>query len=274
MYAKVFGIDVPLTQSQPTESTHETHRTTSAPKSPNHDKEAAESSAPRRSKLRYHKEIEKMVDGQENIVDDSSIPMNDEPSIPDTKIEPRSNKESSEVEITKDKEVEITKEKEVEIIKETLVVDITNVAQSQLSLCSKTTISTVPSKESDPQSNNKLAIWLALRDENDIEDIIHVDYNARYPVLCRNRMQWSNIGIHRSTVTWKSCMTPLRIESYQPKVNLTAPTMTFPRIEDHEMFSIIYEPVHGIIYKNSKKEKRVMRHSEIHKFCDAYVNKC
>ncbi|GJS16752.1 hypothetical protein Tco_0411224 [Tanacetum coccineum] len=35
------------------------------------------------------------------------------------------------------------------------------------------------------------------------------------------------------------------------------------------MFSIIYEPVHGIINKNSKKEKRVMRHSEIHKFCDA-----
>ncbi|GKF34123.1 hypothetical protein Tco_0107323 [Tanacetum coccineum] len=39
------------------------------------------------------------------------------------------------------------------------------------------------------------------------------------------------------------------------------------------MFSIIYEPVHGIIYKNSKKEKRVMRHSEIHKFCDATLNK-
>ncbi|GKC70276.1 retrovirus-related pol polyprotein from transposon TNT 1-94 [Tanacetum coccineum] len=35
------------------------------------------------------------------------------------------------------------------------------------------------------------------------------------------------------------------------------------------MFSIIYEPMHGIIYKNSKKEKKVMRHSEIHKFCDA-----
>ncbi|GJV32032.1 hypothetical protein Tco_1392432 [Tanacetum coccineum] len=57
------------------------------------------------------------------------------------------------------------------------------------------------------------------------------------------------------------------------KVNLTAPTMTFPGIEDHEMFSIIYEPVHGIIYKNSKKEKRVMRHSEIHKFCDATLNR-
>ncbi|GJU88856.1 hypothetical protein Tco_1301279 [Tanacetum coccineum] len=60
---------------------------------------------------------------------------------------------------------------------------------------------------------------------------------------------------------------------YQQKVNLTAPTMTFPGIEDHEMFSIIYEPVHGIIYKNSKKEKRVMRHSEIHKFCDAMLNR-
>ncbi|GJR96322.1 hypothetical protein Tco_0268496 [Tanacetum coccineum] len=31
----------------------------------------------------------------------------------------------------------------------------------------------------------------------------------------------------------------------------------------------IYEPMYGIIYKNSKKEKRVMIHSEIHKFCDA-----
>ncbi|GKD51770.1 hypothetical protein Tco_1280746, partial [Tanacetum coccineum] len=58
-------------------------------------------------------------------------------------------------------------------------------------------------------------------------------------------------------------------ESYQQNVNLTAPTISFPGIEKHKMFSIIYEPVHGIIYKNSKKEKRVMRHSEIHKFCDA-----
>ncbi|GKF09632.1 hypothetical protein Tco_0043856 [Tanacetum coccineum] len=39
------------------------------------------------------------------------------------------------------------------------------------------------------------------------------------------------------------------------------------------MYSIIYEPVHRIIYKNSKKEKRVMRHLEIHKFCDATLNR-
>ncbi|GKE70188.1 hypothetical protein Tco_1528260, partial [Tanacetum coccineum] len=74
----------------------------------------------------HPEEIEKMVDGQENVVDDNSIPRNDESNIPSTRIEPRSNKESSEVEITKDKEVEITKDKEVEITKVTPVVDIIN----------------------------------------------------------------------------------------------------------------------------------------------------
>ncbi|GJY06759.1 hypothetical protein Tco_0373813 [Tanacetum coccineum] len=57
------------------------------------------------------------------------------------------------------------------------------------------------------------------------------------------------------------------------KVNLNAPTISFPGVEKHKMFSIIYEPMHGIIYKNSKKEKRVMRHSKIHKFCDAMLNR-
>nr|GFA54126.1 hypothetical protein [Tanacetum cinerariifolium] len=57
------------------------------------------------------------------------------------------------------------------------------------------------------------------------------------------------------------------------KVNLTALTISFLEIEKNEMFSIIYELVHGIIYKNSKKEKRVMRHSKIHKFYDATLNR-
>ncbi|GJS05246.1 hypothetical protein Tco_0321754 [Tanacetum coccineum] len=42
---------------------------------------------------------------------------------------------------------------------------------------------------------------------------------------------------------------------------------------EHKMFSIISEPIYGIIYKNSKKEKRVMRHQEIHKFCDATLKR-
>ncbi|GJX96931.1 hypothetical protein Tco_0352729 [Tanacetum coccineum] len=103
---------VPLTQSQPTESTQGKHRTPSAPRSPNPNKEAAESSDPRRSTMI------RLLQSK-----------NDESNIRGTRIEPRSNKESPEVEITKDKEVEITKDKEVEITKETPVVDITNVGR-------------------------------------------------------------------------------------------------------------------------------------------------
>ncbi|GJW05656.1 retrovirus-related pol polyprotein from transposon TNT 1-94, partial [Tanacetum coccineum] len=51
MYAEVFGLDVPLTQSQPTESTKGTHRTPSAPRSPNPKMDEAESSAPKRSTM-------------------------------------------------------------------------------------------------------------------------------------------------------------------------------------------------------------------------------
>ncbi|GKG05788.1 hypothetical protein Tco_0325874 [Tanacetum coccineum] len=43
----VFGLDVPLTQSQPTESTQGTHRTPRAPRSPTPKKDTAESSAPK-----------------------------------------------------------------------------------------------------------------------------------------------------------------------------------------------------------------------------------
>nr|GEX26348.1 hypothetical protein [Tanacetum cinerariifolium] len=45
-------------------------------------------------------EFEKMVEGQENFVDDSSIPKNDEHNIPGTRLEPRSNKECPKVEFT------------------------------------------------------------------------------------------------------------------------------------------------------------------------------
>ncbi|GKB70388.1 hypothetical protein Tco_0931800 [Tanacetum coccineum] len=45
------------------------------------------------------------------------------------------------------------------------------------------------------------------------------------------------------------------------------------RIEEYDVFYIIYEPVHGIIYTNSKKEKRVMRPLKIHKFCNAILSR-
>ncbi|GKD42991.1 hypothetical protein Tco_1267636 [Tanacetum coccineum] len=118
-------------KDRPTESIKGTHRTPSSPMSPNPKVDAGESSAPKRSTvIRFHipqrrsirltppapvptvdkademilqdtlQEIEKMVDEPENVIDDSPIPMNDNQHIPDTRLDPRSDKESLEVEIT------------------------------------------------------------------------------------------------------------------------------------------------------------------------------
>ncbi|GJR63823.1 hypothetical protein Tco_0009888 [Tanacetum coccineum] len=59
------------------------------------------------------------------------------------------------------------------------------------------------------------------------------------------------------------------MESYQQKVNLTTPTITFLGIERKKLFTITSKPVIGMIYENRKKEKRVM----IHKFCDATLKR-
>ncbi|GKB10390.1 hypothetical protein Tco_0844313 [Tanacetum coccineum] len=172
VYAEVFGLDVPLIQSQPTESTQATHRTLSAPRSPNPATETTESSVPKRSTvIRFRlpsrqsarltppapvpttekademilqdmiqvslaeqksreeqearenvalvdehlaaEEIEKLVEEYTN-VDDSSPTRHDDTSIPGTRIEPRSDKESPEVEIVQEKEEETTKDTDVE----------------------------------------------------------------------------------------------------------------------------------------------------------------
>ncbi|GJV82375.1 hypothetical protein Tco_1522273 [Tanacetum coccineum] len=134
MYAEVFGLDVPIPQSQSTESTQGTHRTLSAPRSPNPEVDAGESTpvptvdeaddmilqdtiqvSLAEQKIREEQEakenvelvkehlaveeIEKMVEEPENVVDDSSNHRNDENDIPGTRIEPKSDKESPEVKI-------------------------------------------------------------------------------------------------------------------------------------------------------------------------------
>ncbi|GKA95512.1 hypothetical protein Tco_0817550 [Tanacetum coccineum] len=53
-------------------------------------------------------EIERMMEGSKNVINDSLPPRNDEPNIPGTRLEPKSDKESPEVEITNDEEVVIT----------------------------------------------------------------------------------------------------------------------------------------------------------------------
>ncbi|GJS50169.1 retrovirus-related pol polyprotein from transposon TNT 1-94 [Tanacetum coccineum] len=128
-----FGLDVPLTSPQPNWLPNNAE-TPSAPRSPNPTTETAESNMIQVS-LAEHKsheeqearenvalvyehlaaeEIEKLVEDPKN-VDDSSPPRHDDTSIPGTRLEPRSDKESPEVEIVQEKEEETTKDTKAQI---------------------------------------------------------------------------------------------------------------------------------------------------------------
>ncbi|GKD22580.1 hypothetical protein Tco_1224283 [Tanacetum coccineum] len=110
--------------------------------------------------------------------------------------------------------------------------------------------------------------------KNDIQDMYLLIMNNKVPDYANTGLLWSLSVFIMSSVIWERVHDfQLGIESYQQKIYLTAPTITFPGIEEYDVFSIIYAPVHGIIYTNSKKEKRVMRPSEIHKFCDATLRR-
>ncbi|GJV96629.1 hypothetical protein Tco_1548206 [Tanacetum coccineum] len=143
MYAEVFGLDVPLTQSQPTKSIQGIHRTPSAPRSPTPKKDTVESSAPKRSTVIRFRLPERRstrltptalvltVDKADEMIlqDTLQVSLTQHKSreeqearknvelvnkhlaseeIPDTRLEPRSDKESPEVEKTNVEEVEVT----------------------------------------------------------------------------------------------------------------------------------------------------------------------
>ncbi|GKC83773.1 hypothetical protein Tco_1139490, partial [Tanacetum coccineum] len=110
--------------------------------------------------------------------------------------------------------------------------------------------------------------------KNDIEYMYLLIVNNKVPDYANTGLLWSLSVFIRSSVIWERVHDfQLGIESYQQKINLTAPIITFLGIEEYDVFSIVYEPVHGIIYTNRKKEKRMMRHTEIHKFCDATLRR-
>nr|GEX21488.1 hypothetical protein [Tanacetum cinerariifolium] len=109
---------------------------------------------------------------------------------------------------------------------------------------------------------------------NDIKDMYLLVVNHKVDDYAETGLLSSLLVFIRSIVIWERVYDfQLGVESYQQKVNLTAPTITFPGIEKFKVFFIVSEPVYGIIYKNSKKEKRVMRHQEVHKFCDATLKR-
>ncbi|GJT68930.1 hypothetical protein Tco_1028216 [Tanacetum coccineum] len=107
MYDAMFGVDVPMSQSQPIESTQGTHRITSTHRIPNPDEDEGDSTKQNVKKVDEHliaEEIEKLVEGTDNVgayeFVSSTLRKNDNQNDPDIGLEPKSNKESPEVEIT------------------------------------------------------------------------------------------------------------------------------------------------------------------------------
>ncbi|GKB07514.1 hypothetical protein Tco_0835798 [Tanacetum coccineum] len=118
--------------------------------------------------------------------------------------------------------------------------------------------------ESDYKNLNKI----------NIKDMYLLIVNGKVDDYAETGLLWSLSVFIRSTMIWERVHDfQLGMESYHQKVNHTAPTITFPGIEKYKMFSIVSELKYGIIYKNNKKEKRVMRHQEVHKFCDATLKR-
>ncbi|GJW94890.1 hypothetical protein Tco_0174562, partial [Tanacetum coccineum] len=109
--------------------------------------------------------------------------------------------------------------------------------------------------------------------KKDIEDLYYV-YQSKKVVNQKIKLMNSLITFIRSCVIWERVHDfQLGIKSYQIKVNLTAPTLTFHGIEEHAPYSIVDELDTCLIYLNNKDEKRVMYLVEIVKFCDATLEK-
>ncbi|GJV38411.1 hypothetical protein Tco_1410888 [Tanacetum coccineum] len=272
----VFGVDFPMTQSHPIESTQGTHRTISASRSPNPETNEGESSA-----LRNY-------------------------------VKPRSDKESPEVEITAKVQPVNIDEDEEKLAKDDYELEIREkgsmyrnaIQQERENLRS----------EISSQINDAIANHIPLQHHSSgqvtlkvkqgpatsgfptekvsqelVDEMSHIVDEAKLRKVVDEMLRQrctSGDDFHTtidrckllkmilSIVIWERVHDfQLGVESYQQKVNLTALTITFPGIEKYKMFSIISELVYDIIYKNNKKEKRVVRHQEVHKFCDATLKR-
>ncbi|GJV34115.1 hypothetical protein Tco_1394515 [Tanacetum coccineum] len=64
----------------------------------------------------------------------------------------------------------------------------------------------------------------------------------------------------------------LGVESYQKKLNITAPQRTFDEIDCKEIYTPSHKPP-GVVYEDQNQQKRVMRADELYKFSDGTLQK-
>ncbi|GJZ61871.1 hypothetical protein Tco_0618008 [Tanacetum coccineum] len=97
--------------------------------------------------------------------------------------------------------------------------------------------------------------------KNDIEGIYLLIMNGKVPDYADTGLLWSLLVFIRSIVIWERVHDfQLGIESYQQKVNLTAPIMTFLVIKDHEIVleglkSYNNDVKYGYVQKDLTKEE-------------------
>ncbi|GJS40820.1 hypothetical protein Tco_0565863 [Tanacetum coccineum] len=129
-------------------------------------------------------EVKKMMEGSKNVIDDSLPPRNDEPNIPGTRLEPRSDKESPKVEITnmKRKLLIISIPSQVEAsVRSYMSGHILHVhpAQSQTLYVPEQQYQLYLSMKDNPQlQQHDIAIWLALQmkfESLQVPQKLHVD---------------------------------------------------------------------------------------------------
>ncbi|GJX77195.1 hypothetical protein Tco_0324006 [Tanacetum coccineum] len=109
--------------------------------------------------------------------------------------------------------------------------------------------------------------------KNDIEDLYLMCLNGKIEHL-RNELIKTLIIFIRSSVIWERVHDyQLGMESYQIKVNHITPKLIFLCIEEKTPYSISSLLFVGLIYENSKKEKRIIDIDEIPKFCDATLKR-
>nr|GEU75405.1 retrovirus-related Pol polyprotein from transposon TNT 1-94 [Tanacetum cinerariifolium] len=109
----------------------------------------------------------------------------------------------------------------------------------------------------NPQlQQDDLPIWLALEDQDDLHDDAHPEGEND-----AKRLKTSEHGTY------------VCVESSSGQVRESELGPSSSGIEKYKLFFIVFDPMYGIIYKNNKKEKRVMRHQKIHKFCDATLKR-
>ncbi|GKD92048.1 hypothetical protein Tco_1371885 [Tanacetum coccineum] len=109
--------------------------------------------------------------------------------------------------------------------------------------------------------------------KDDIEDMYYLCLNGKVKYHENGLLNSLNVFIRSCVIYDRVHDYQLGIESYQTKVNLTAPTLTVHGIEKLNLYSIVDEPFVGIIYENNKKERRIMNLTEIPKFYDATLEK-